>query len=66
MRRTHAESRITAMGDRQTKQHRKREYVDKHCRDIEFRTLACETKEEAVARERELKFGGFDYLFSEI
>lgn len=42
---------------------KKREYVLKHCSDIEYRTVACRSVEEAKARESELRQSAADYEF---
>lgn len=43
---------------------RKRQYVLRHLSDIEYRTLACKTREEAAEEERAIKrTSGHEYRF---
>jgi hypothetical protein len=42
---------------------KKRTYVLQHIENIEYRTLACITREEAKAREKELKANKLAYIF---
>lgn len=41
----------------------KRNYILEHVENIEYRTLACATREEAMERERDLKANKSDYKF---